>query len=352
MFQTLIPIRATVLLGLALTTPNFAQQVGPLPPSADPTLNVGSVGAQPVAGGNLALGGSSGFDNFNRADGPLGADWTPMVNNFEIRNNQFSNVGSVNGWSLYNAATSLYENAVIEFDLTRNPAGLAYGAAITGGGGSDNTFTKIQGSANYTNVGFYHGSNAGSIGGYGGFFTITPVTGGRVRVYVTNGGDTMNADIDEDIDGVFEYHYESSGLLSSGLVPLMGDGVGLGSFSDVGPVDNFSANGAGPEPVLQVTEIVPDQFITFDISNMDSGSTAVLVLSSVGPGPTVTPYGEIEVSLPWRRTPLFPADANGVVNFTSTLPPGASGATFYMQAVEFKDDATTSLTNSLVVPLP
>ena len=270
-----------------------------------------------------------------------------------FRNNQFSLVSGNNGWSLYNGATSLYENAAIEFDLFRDPPALAYGAAIFGAGGTDNTFTKVQGTFSYTHIGYYHGNHVSSpIGGYGGFVTITPVSGGRVKVYVTNSGDTMNVDIDEDIDGTFEYHYESSGLLNSGLVPLMGEGMGLGSYSSGGPLDNFSANGAGPLPVLEVEVLPAGQFITFEISFMDPDSTASLVLSSVGPGPTITPFGEIEVSLPWRRTPAFPVDAAGKLSFTSTLPPGAAGATLYMQAVEFKDDTTSSLTNPLVFTLP
>jgi hypothetical protein len=350
---TLHRMCSALVLGLILAAPGLAQQGGLLPPGADPTLGMRSTPAQAMGGGSGRLAGNTGFDDFNRPDGSLGSDWSSIVSSFEIRSNQFALVGSSNGWALYNGATSLYENAVIEFDLFRSPPTLAYGAAVTGAGGSDNTFTKVQGTGGvYTNIGFYHGSNAGAIGGYGGFISIAAVTGGRVRVYVTNLGDTMNADIDEDIDGIYEYHYESSGLLASGLVPLMGEGVGLGGYSSVGPVDNYSVNGAGPEPVLEVVELIAGQFITFDISNLATESAAVLVLSSVGAGPTITPYGEFEVSLPWRRTPLFPADAGGVVNFTSTLPPGASGSTFYIQAVEFKDDSTTSLTNSLVVPLP
>ncbi|PCJ53436.1 MAG: hypothetical protein COA70_09055 [Planctomycetota bacterium] len=322
----------------------------------DRTLQLGTAPLQStfMGGGTSALGASSGFDDFNRADGPLGADWGGGIGSFVINNNELANIGTAIGWVGYNAATSLYDQAVIEFDLLPNPTALAYGAAITGAGGSDNTYTKIQsnsGNGFYDFIGFYHLNGSNGPIGYGSFVGITPVTGGRVRIYVSNAGDTMNVDIDEDIDGVFEYHYENPGIVTSGLAASLSDGVGISAYGSISRVDNFSLNGAGAEPILAIESIVPDQYITFNIENLSSGSTAVLVLSSVGPGPTVTPYGEIEVSLPWRRTPLFPADANGVVNFTSTLPPGASGATFYMQAVEFKEDASTLLTNALVVPL-
>lgn len=105
-------------------------------------------------------------------------------------------------------------------------------------------------------------------------------------------------------------------------------------------------------PTLEVLEILPGQFITLSADNLGSGSDVVFLLSSLGAGPTVTPFGEIAVTLPWRQTPRFPADASGHFDFTSTLPPGASGQTFYMQSVVFKDDATTELTNPLEVPIP
>lgn len=341
-----------LLLALTLAASGAAaQQVGPLPPGSDPTLQQPGVGVGPGGGGNTLLGGSAGFDDFNRPDGPLGADWSIGSGNYEIRSNKFANVGAANGWMRYDGATSLYENAVIEFDLEPSPTTLAYNAAIIGAGGTDMTFTKVQGTGTYTNVGFYHGINGGGISGYGGFFSITPVVGGRVRVYVTDAGDTMNCDIDENGDGTFEYHYEASGLIASGLAAQLGQEVGLSVYSTFSRADDFSVNGAGPEPVLAVTEVVPGAFMTIDISNLEEGSQALLLLSSQGAGPTMTPFGEIAVSQPWRRTPLFPA-VQGVVNFTSTLPPGASGATFFMQAVEWKADATTQATNPLQLEVP
>ncbi|MHC4822595.1 MAG: hypothetical protein ACYTEP_01090 [Planctomycetota bacterium] len=105
-------------------------------------------------------------------------------------------------------------------------------------------------------------------------------------------------------------------------------------------------------PTLEVTDVIPGQFMTLNAGNIGTDSDVVFLVSSLGAGPTVTPFGEIAVTLPWRQTPAFPADASGEFNFTSTLPPGASGSTFYMQSVVFKADATTELTNPLEVPIP
>lgn len=348
------------LYAITLTSFSALQQQSSAPLLVDPVLQqrqqqqqvVGS--ASSSGGGTAMLGASSGFDDFNRPDGPLGSDWGGGIGSFEVNGNQLANNGVAIGWVGYNAASSSYDLAVIEFDLLPNPTGLAYGAAITGAGGVENTYTKVQSNSGgaYDHIGYYHLNGSNGPSGYGSFTTITPVTGGRVRIYVSNAGDTMNVDIDEDLDGVFEHHHENSGIVTSGLAANLSDGVGVSAYGSLSRIDNFSLNGAGAEPILAVAAIVPNQFITFNIDNLSVGSTAALVLSSIGPGPTVTPFGALEVSMPWRRTPPFPADAGGVVNFTSTLPTGASGATFYLQAVEFKDDATTLLTNALVVPVP
>ena len=348
------PLLLSCVLALLVSAPSLlAQQAAPSASEADLALEMPPPPPSGSGQASVTTGGTSGFDDFNRPDGPLGSEWSTGNGTFEIRGQAFANVGSGNGWALYDGATSLYDQAVIEFDLAVGPTGLAYGAAITGAGGTDNTFTKVQsnsGGGVYSNVGFYHG-NGSAMSGYGGFVTITPVTGGRVRVYVTNGGDTMNVDIDEFWDGTFEHHYESSGLISSGLAAQLGDGIGLGAYAGISRVDNFSANGAGPQPVLQVLDVMPGQFMTIDISNLNEGSRALVILSSLGAGPTSTPYGEIAVSLPWRRTPLFP-EVDGAVNFTSTLPPGSIGSTFYMQAVEWKEDDSIELTEPLTLPLP
>ncbi|MGB0954316.1 MAG: hypothetical protein ACPG31_13950, partial [Planctomycetota bacterium] len=106
------------------------------------------------------------------------------------------------------------------------------------------------------------------------------------------------------------------------------------------------------EPGLEVTDIVPGEFMTITVDNMPLASHMHLVLSSLGAGPTITPAGVLEVSQPWRRSPAFPADASGSYSFTSTLPAGSSGVTFYMQAVVILEDSSFELSNPLQVPIP
>lgn len=126
----------------------------------------------------------------------------------------------------------------------------------------------------------------------------------------------------------------------------------IGDGSDVRLWENMMTTVFEREPVLEIISLVPGEFITFEASRLGSGSLVAFVLSSLGPGPTVTPYGTLEVTSPFRVTPRLPADENGSYNFTSTLPVGASGTTFYMQSVVFHADSTIELSNALQVLIP
>jgi len=106
------------------------------------------------------------------------------------------------------------------------------------------------------------------------------------------------------------------------------------------------------DPAFEVTDFLPGQFMTLSVSLLPFGSNVHFVVSSIGPGPTPTPFGILEVSQPWRRTPPFPADADGTFSFTSTLPAGASGSTFYMQAVVFEAGGEVRFSNPVQQPIP
>lgn len=103
-------------------------------------------------------------------------------------------------------------------------------------------------------------------------------------------------------------------------------------------------------PNIQVTPPVAGQLMDITVTGLSSGSDFVLVMSSLGAGPTSTPFGTIEVTLPWRQTPLFP-EQGGSFNWTSTVPMGSAGQTFYMQVVEFEPGGVTELSNPIAVPV-
>lgn len=109
----------------------------------------------------------------------------------------------------------------------------------------------------------------------------------------------------------------------------------------------------GGQPKLEITEAIPGAFMTFDIKHLRDNSDVVTILSSRGPGPTTTPFGIIEVTQPWFRTPPFRADENGLLNFSITLPIGAAGHTLYAQSVELSEGPEEPrLSTAVVMPVP
>lgn len=106
--------------------------------------------------------------------------------------------------------------------------------------------------------------------------------------------------------------------------------------------------GGGPQ--LNVTPGEPGGYMDIEVTGLTSGSHFVVLVSSLGSGPTATPYGMVDVSAPFRRTPLFP-EIGGSFSWTNTVPEGATGVTFYMQAVEMLVDGGTITSNPATIPI-
>jgi len=137
--------------------------------------------------------------------------------------------------------------------------------------------------------------------------------------------------------------------LSDGLNPSYWD---RDSDGDLLMANALEWTAGGGLPTLDFIEILPGQYLTIEIRRVAADSDVVTVISSRGPGPTQTPFAEVQVTFPWFQTPLFPADENGVVNFTTTLPAGASGRVIFGQALEFRIDGSVQLSNPVAVPIP
>jgi len=74
-------------------------------------------------------------------------------------------------------------------------------------------------------------------------------------------------------------------------------------------------------------------FLDIRLSGLEPGAPTITLLSTHGAGPSATPWGTLEVSQPWLRTPPLAADAAGRLDFTTTLPTSAAGHTIHAQAV-------------------
>jgi hypothetical protein len=304
----------------------------------DPTLNLNpqaSVQGNHLHTSGSALGGtiaagSIDSDDFNRATG-LGAGWTQIGGAaFSISADTLVS-GSGNEWIQRAGLAVDYKDASTEFDLIPNPTGLTYTAAVTGVG-ADMLWTKVQsnsGGGVFDYIGFYHGVGAGGLGSYGGFVPITPVSGGHVRIYVTNAGDTMNVDIDEANDGTYEYHYESSGIIAA-FGGTLGTGVGIGGYNAW--ADNWEL-GDGPDLTLTVTGACPGP-VTFDVAGATPLSSVALVYGPAGA--FTVPGGAcaglvLDIAAPTLAV-VLPSDAAGDVSLSTTLPGAACGVT--LQAID------------------
>jgi len=291
--------------------------------------------------GGVLAAGSLDSDDFNRAT--LGAGWNQMNSgSFGITSNELT-CGYGNDWIQRAGTTAPYADQTTEIDLGANPTGLTYFATVMGIG-PDQLYTKVQsngGGGFYDTMGFYHGFNGGGWNGYGGFFTITPVTGGHVRFSITNGGDTMNIDIDEANDGVYEYHYESSGI-NAAFAGSLGTGVGIGGWDC--RADNWDLGDGPTGPVYSISGLVGGGTATLTVSGATAGGGVLIGYSLTGAGPTPTPFGMVDMSPPITQLPTLTADGAGVASMTTSVPGRASGFTVYTQAADLSSSA---LTNSL-----
>lgn len=85
-------------------------------------------------------------------------------------------------------------------------------------------------------------------------------------------------------------------------------------------------------------------YISFNVDAATPGGTVMLGYSTTGAGPTNTPFGVVDMSLPINTLASMTADAAGGAAFSATTPAGTSGLTLYTQGVDL---ASGSLTNSL-----
>ncbi len=178
------------------------------------------------------------MDDFNRANGPIGGSWVPGIGaltDWSIESNMGKYAGGGNGYMQHGTANAAYDSTDVWIDAKTAGASNGYVAAVTGLGGGDNLYIKVQsqdGSGTFHVAGFYHGFNGGGwpgISGGAAFFALdTPFTEGRLRLYITDGGDTVNLDIDTDFNGTADQTYSRGGVL--GISGAFGMSFGIGGW--------------------------------------------------------------------------------------------------------------------------
>lgn len=110
--------------------------------------------------------------------------------------------------------------------------------------------------------------------------------------------------------------------------------------------DDFAIDTPAFGPSLAVNNLVAGGTADLVVSNTAPGATCVIAYSLAGAGPTNTPYGMADLSLPINQLPPLTSDAAGVAATTANIPAGAAGRPVWLQAVELTATGG-NLTNSL-----
>ncbi|MCP4093703.1 MAG: hypothetical protein GY747_09670 [Planctomycetes bacterium] len=110
-------------------------------------------------------------------------------------------------------------------------------------------------------------------------------------------------------------------------------------------VDNVVIDGGGGSGLTYTaTGLVGGGTGTLTVTGASAGGGVLLGYSLTGAGPTMTPFGPVDMSMPITRLPVLTADGAGTASMTTGIPARASGFTVYTQGADL---ATSTLTNSL-----
>ena len=212
-----------------------AQGGGAGAPVVDMTQPVGhrTVAGPPVLGAPGAGRAVTVLDDFNRADGPIGPNWTNQAATFNVVSN------AAQGGSMAIATFNGVASSWLEGDVATNGTTTQYtGFVLDYGAGITNLFLKVQdnsGSGQFSNAACYTGNNSGSFGL--GFFSLTaPFSTAHMRVSV-DAGRTVTIEF-TNIDG----GGTTQTYTCTGAPPPEGTGIGIVGYASIERFDNFAAD--------------------------------------------------------------------------------------------------------------
>jgi uncharacterized repeat protein (TIGR01451 family) len=260
-------------------------------------------GAEVPYGGTLAI-----LDDFNRADGPIGPDWTVHDGYCNVSNNA-AVCGNI-GRATFNSAPG--DGNFAEADIAINGTTLQYtGLLLDYGSGATNLFLKVQ-EQNSTGLfeygACYYGNNSGSFGL--GFFALSSPFS-TAHMSATRVGDTVTIAF-TNIDGGGQP--DQTYVCNNAPAPE-GTGIGILGYEGSARLDNFGVPGGSSDiPWLSENPIsgtVPsgecsDVVVTFDSTGLAEGDYFgdLLVNSNDPDEPTIiVPVQLTVISLiTWEKT--------------------------------------------------
>ena len=191
-------------------------------------------GTEVPTGGTLAL-----LDDFNRADGPIGPNWTVHDGYSNVSNN--AAVTGNYGRATFNDAPG--NGNFAEADVAVNGTSLQYtGLLLDYGAGVNNLFIKVQEQSPYagqfTNGACYYGNADGSFGL--GFFPLdSPFS--TAHMAVERVGDTVTIEF-TNVDGGAQ---PDQTYVCNGAPAPEGTGIGIVGYAGIARLDNFGGPGGG-----------------------------------------------------------------------------------------------------------
>ncbi len=218
------------------------------------------------AGGTLAV-----LDDFNRADGPIGANWTVHDGYCNVSNN--AAVCGDMARATFNGAPG--DGNFAEADIADNGTALQYtGLLLNYGAGNSNLFLKVQnqsGGNQFGNAACYTGNNGAGFGL--GFFALSSPFS-TAHMSATRVGNDVTIEF-TNVDGGAQ---PDQTYVCSGAPAPEGTGIGIVGYVGIARLDNFGGpGGGGGDPDIEVT---PTSL--FSEQCQDTVTTQTLTICNVG----------------------------------------------------------------------
>ncbi|MEW6250465.1 MAG: hypothetical protein AB1716_07445 [Planctomycetota bacterium] len=201
-------------------------------------------------------------DNFNRANGAIGGDWTVVSGTWAVENNQGRHTStSSNEIIQHNLADMTYLTAVSYLDVFAVSTASQYSALGVGLGSTDAVQIKVQAQTStgqFSHIGMYHKTSATGWGNWTGTTTLpgggTSTSGfvtipagltfasARMKVWFPS-ADVVQLDLDTDFNGSVDQSYSRTGVSAFGA--NIGTKHGILGWGATATFDNWSVV---PEP--------------------------------------------------------------------------------------------------------
>ncbi|HOC42236.1 MAG TPA: hypothetical protein PKJ99_04375 [Thermoanaerobaculales bacterium] len=194
------------------------------------------VGGPAAGGGPVPAGGTEAIlDDFNRADGPIGAGWTVHDGYCNVVSNAAVCGGM--GRATFNGGGAAGDTA--EVDIATNGTALQYaGLLLNYGAGATNLFLKVQeqsSTGQFSNAACYTGNNGGAFGL--GFFTLTSPFA-TAHMEATRSGSDVTI-VFSNVDGGAQ---PDQTYVCTGAPAPEGTGIGIIGYDGIARMDNFGSD--------------------------------------------------------------------------------------------------------------